>query len=69
MPEANKAVIERKKGYLYVEYSKLYNMDDLVNLSKEALDISKSEGIKKLFLNLFIYSIIYFTIQQCYRFS
>lgn len=47
MPEANKAVIERKKGYLYVEYSKLYNMDDLVNLSKEALDISKSEGIKK----------------------
>ena len=52
MPEANKAVIERKKGYLYVEYSKLYNMDDLVNLSKEALDISKSEGIKKLFLNV-----------------
>ena len=27
-------------------------MDDLVNLSKEALDISKSEGIKKLFLNV-----------------
>lgn len=52
MPKANNAVIERKKGYLYVEYSKPYNVDDLINLSKEALDISKNEGIKKLLLDV-----------------
>ena len=52
MSEANKVVIKRKKGYLSVEYAKPYNIDDLLSFSKEALEISKAEGYKKLFLDI-----------------
>ena len=44
--------IEKRDGYIYVEYDEVYSLDAFVSTSKYVFDLCQKEHCKKVFVNV-----------------